>query len=183
VDGPHELVRDRAKEGLVAARQPRTARCAHHLELAPGLAGQQDGDGQARLLAESPEQLALRRIGVGVVDRAECAAALTHGPPHRGIVVHRVGLVLGKALFARPELTDVHKGPDEASLRIQTRDGERSPADCFQGSLGRQLEDILEPVRPGGHSGHVNQGAKLCLSKIPAFHGLSVKLSSSWGPH
>ena len=51
-----------------------------------------------------------------------------------------------------------------------------APPSCFQGSLGRQLEDILEPVRPGGHSGHVNQGAKLCLSKIPAFHGLSAEV-------
>jgi hypothetical protein len=37
-------------------------------------------------------------------------------------------------------------------------------------------------VRPRGHSGHVNQGAKLRLSKIPAFHGLSQNLSSSWAP-
>ena len=49
-------------------------------------------------------------------------------------------------------------------------------AERLQGSLGRQLEDILEPVRPGGHCGHVNQGAKLRLSKIPAFHGLSQRL-------
>jgi hypothetical protein len=34
-------------------------------------------------------------------------------------------------------------------------------------------------VRPRGHRGHVNQGAKLRLGKIPAFHRLSNSLSSS----
>jgi hypothetical protein len=64
-------------------------------------------------------------------------------------------------------------------MSVFTVPASTSSRERFQGSLGRQLEDILEPVRPGGHCGHINQGAKLRLSKIPAFHGLSQSLSSS----
>jgi hypothetical protein len=173
LDGAHELVGDGAEEVRVLLRDAPPSRRGHHLELSPGLAVEDQGDRQARLLAEPPQELSLPGVALRVVDGGDHAPALAHQLDQRGIFLDGVGLVLRKALLARPELAHVHERAHNARLHVPAADGERCRADRLQGSLRRQLEDFLEPVRARRHRGDVDQRAKLRVGKIPFLHGPS----------
>ena len=90
--------------------------------------------------------------------------------------LHDQGL---RVALCERELAHVDERPDHAVLDVPAADRKRRGAERLQGSLGRQLEYVLEPVRAGRDSGDVDQGAQLRLGEIPVLHGLSGDFSSS----
>jgi hypothetical protein len=97
-------------------------------QLAPRPAGELDRHGDAVLLAQPAQQLALDRVRLGVVDRGHVRPALFEDLAQGVVGVELVGLVARAALLARAQVAHVDQRAQDPALASQREmDSEAAP--------------------------------------------------------
>ena len=110
------------QEARVARAEAGPVRGSGGPDLPPDRVAEHDRDGDAAVLAELVQQLALDVREVGVVERAEVGAAVARSRvEHHVVALELVDLVVGAALLAGRQIADVDQRAHDALRRASQR--------------------------------------------------------------